>query len=106
VLAIYQLYIKINLISISYVSFPQEKALICFQKFRYRGKKMLIFYVSKVSQSILKSCHESVKSNEAISYVGIPRKVFSGISIDDGNKKTGRGNHGMEDKKIGLKNQR
>jgi hypothetical protein len=47
-----------------------------------------------------------VKSNEALSYAEIPSKVCSGVRIDDGNKKTGRGSQWMDDKKIGLQNQR
>lgn len=45
------------------------------------------FYASKFSQNIFKTCQESVKSNEAISYAEISSKVCSGVLIDDGNKK-------------------
>jgi hypothetical protein len=47
-----------------------------------------------------------VKTNEALSYAEISSKVCSGVKIDYGNKKTGRGSQWMDDKKIGLQNQR
>ena len=99
VLAIYKSYLKINLVSVFYVNSPHEKALICSRHFSFRGKKD----GSNVSQNILKTCHETVKSDEALSYAEIPRKVCSGVRIDDGNKKLVEEVNGWMIKKLSYK---
>jgi hypothetical protein len=87
-LPIYQLHLKYGVVSISYVSSPKRKPLSVSNTPAFLVKRMkTFFYASKFSQNIFKTCQESVKSNEAISYAEISSKVCSGVLIDDGNKK-------------------